>query len=110
MIPMRSIFSKKKIMIFAPHQDDEINLAGGLIPSLIECDAEVKVVYSTNGDFITKPSTRYKECIKSLSVLGVEKENIIFLGYSDQYSEGVDHLYNTLGNKKWISNKKYSKI
>lgn len=97
--------SKKKAIIFAPHQDDEINIAGGLISCLLANKIELKVVYSTNGDYCTKASTRIKECKKSLNILGLEENNIYFMGYSDQAREENNHLYMTQANEIWKSKK-----
>lgn len=97
--------SNKKVMIFAPHQDDEINIAGGLIPLLIHNDNSVCIVYSTNGDYCTKAKTRIIECKKALSKLEIGDENIYFMGYSDQTREKNTHLYMTDENLVWESRK-----
>ena len=88
----------KKILIIVPHEDDEINLAGGLIYSLKNKD-NVYVTFVTNGDFIYKAKYRYMEAIKSLGILGVKKDNIIFLGYADQAYDQSNHMYNS--EKDW---------
>ena len=88
-------FINKKILIFCPHQDDEINIAGGLLLNLKKVKCEVKVIYSTNGDWNINANIRIKEARKSLKVLGVKKENIIFLGYPDCYQESENHIYMT---------------
>ena len=104
----------KKAIIFAPHQDDEINIAGGILSSLLANNIEVKVVYSTNGDYCTKASTRISECKKALKVFGISEENIYFMGYSDQTREEDTHLYMTEKNSIWKTagqlsqSKKYS--
>ena len=90
----------KKILIIVPHEDDEINLAGGLIYSLKNKD-NVYVTFVTNGDFIYKAKYRYMEAIKSLGILGVKKDNIIFLGYADQAYDQSNHMYNS--EKDWTS-------
>lgn len=68
----------KNILILCPHQDDEINMAAGLIPVLIKNRSKVNVVYSTNGDFFVNMKYRYKEAKKSLKVLGVPKKIFTF--------------------------------
>ncbi len=94
-------FENKKILIFCPHEDDEINLAGGLLLALKKIKCEIKVIYSTNGDYFVKAKYRIREAIKSLNKLGIKKENIIFLGYPDCFSDYKSHLY--MENEKWIS-------
>lgn len=100
---------KNKAIIFAPHQDDEINIAGGLISTLLENNIEVRVVYSTNGDYCTKASTRIKECKKALNTLGLDEKDIYFMGYSDQTRVEDTHLYMTDASNIWKSKKKFTK-
>lgn len=40
----------EKVLVIAPHPDDEINLAAQLIIELHKLKAEVYVLYTTNGD------------------------------------------------------------
>ncbi len=96
------IFENKKIVVFLPHQDDEINIAYGLLEGLKDKNCLVKVVYSTNGDYVVKAKYRYKEAIDSLKLVGVSNENIIFMGYSDQATNNSTHLYHS--NDAWVSN------
>lgn len=100
-------FDNKNILIIVPHQDDEINVAGGILSSI--SNENVRVLYTTNGDFCMPAEIRYKEAIKSLKKLGIKKENAIFMGYSDQPYDQSDHLYNTNGiwNSKHYINKTY---
>ena len=73
----------KKVMVLAPHQDDEIYMSGALIYSLNINKADIYVVYSTNGDYKFKAETRFSEAYNSLSILGIPQKNIIFLGFAD---------------------------
>lgn len=92
----------EKIIIFAPHSDDETLGAGGYIARSIKNGAEVIVVLITNGDghrfssmeefkklypnsedYIKSGLSRQEESKKALAILGVKPENIIFLGYPD---------------------------
>ena len=92
----QALYAGKKVMLVVPHQDDEINLAGGVIEEYIRYGSEVYVVYVTNGDYRVPAEQRLKEAINALAVLGVDEENIIFLGYGDACTDknGVA-LYNT---------------
>lgn len=89
-----------KVLIIVPHEDDEINIAGGIIYSLKNHD-EAYIVFVTNGDYMCKAKYRYKEAIKSLKKLEIKKENIIFLGYGDQPYDQKEHMYNSAEN--WVS-------
>lgn len=94
------LFENKKVMIIVPHQDDEINLAGGLIEQYVSGGSDVSVVFTTNGDQFGKTEVRAKEVLSVLTPLGVAKENIYYLGFGDcwqmQTVEGttVSHIYN----------------
>lgn len=72
-----------RILILAPHPDDEINIAGNMILTLAAAKAEIFVAYSTNGDFEQPAEIRAQEAVDALKILGVPEERIIFLGYGD---------------------------
>jgi len=76
-------FFGTRVLILAPHADDEINIAGNMILTLAAAKAEIFVAYSTNGDFEQSADTRAKEAVEALKILGVPRERIIFLGYGD---------------------------
>ena len=77
------IFFGTRVLILAPHPDDEINIAGNMILTLAAAKAEIFVAYSTNGDFEQSAETRAQEAVDALKILGVQSEKIIFLGYGD---------------------------
>lgn len=97
------LFKNKKVLLFVPHQDDEINLAYGLLYKIRNIAESIKVVYSTNGNYVVNEKYRLKEGVESLKNIGITKENIIFMGYSDQIPESTSHLYHE--KKCWIDNK-----
>ena len=72
-----------RVLVLAPHPDDEINVAGNMILTFSAAKAEIFVAYSTNGDFEASADVRAKEIVESLKILGVPREKIIFLGYGD---------------------------
>lgn len=97
-------------MIIVPHPDDDISVAGALIYELKRLKKKVKIVYVTNGDLILyEGKIRLKESIRAMKVLGVEENEIIFLGYSDNTWIGK-HLYNCEPNEIAISrnNRKFT--
>lgn len=93
-------FGHQKVMIFVPHEDDDINLAGGVIEEYIKHGSTVYVVFSTNGDgderfdMSKMGAIRINEAIRALAVLGVPESNIIFLGYGDGWAKNGPHIYN----------------
>ncbi|KEJ01797.1 PIG-L family deacetylase [Clostridium botulinum] len=93
---------EEKVIVFAPHNDDEVLGAGGFIKRTLENGGKVKVVLMTNGDgfkaavqfdsfnFKPKPKDyiefayqRQKESISALKKLGLLENDIVFLGYPD---------------------------
>jgi len=119
---MKSVEDPKagqKILVFSPHPDDETLGAGGYIATAVKNGAEVKVVFLTNGDghwsssveefkevyldsadYIQSGETRQQESKTVLQVLGMKKENIIFLGYPDS---GLKNLLNQNFNTSYTS-------
>ncbi len=96
------IKENERIIIFAPHPDDEILGCAGLIQKVLKKKGKVWIVYLTNGDhnqlvyrvyekkIVLKPSDyiklgkmRRKESIKATGFLGVLPTHLIFLGYPD---------------------------
>ena len=95
----------KKIMVIVPHEDDELNLIGGLLRLKEINKKNCYIVYMTNGDFDFLAKTRIKEALKSTKYLKIPRENVIFLGYADQCFYGNNHIYNTHKPDKFTSKK-----
>lgn len=72
-----------RILILAPHPDDEINIAGNMILNMATAKAEVFVAYSTDGGLEVPAEVRAREAVEALKILGVPHEKIIFMGYGD---------------------------
>lgn len=74
-----------KTMILAPHQDDEILGCCYYIHQAIEKGNDVAVVFATNGDHHGKEiaKIRYQESLSALRHLGLNANNIFYLGYGD---------------------------
>lgn len=73
------------ILIIAPHQDDEILAAGGIIQKCVKLRDVVTVLFATNGDYRGPQiaQKRYHESSDALTFLGVDQKNIFYLGYGD---------------------------
>ena len=97
-----------RLIVFAPHPDDETLAAGGLIQRVRETGGEVRVVFITNGDgyeegvkrllrqsqlsandFIEYGEQRRLEAIQALAALGLHPDEGVFLGFPDS---GIDDL------------------
>lgn len=93
---------RDRILILAPHPDDETINTSGVIQKALKAGASVKLACFTNGDnnevsfiFYEKRLTfrrgeilhmgevRRKESLDAMACLGGKKEDIIFLGYPD---------------------------
>lgn len=96
-----SLFDGKNVMVIVPHQDDEINIAGGLIEQYVDGGSQITVVFTTIGDYVTDPNIRAAEVVQVLTTLGVKQENIHYLGFGDHWTpqiiDGteVGHIYNS---------------
>lgn len=85
------------ILVIVPHEDDELAIAGPLIYAAAQRKQQLKIVFSTNGDYFSHEGPiRMREALGVGKLLGVPEEDIIFLGYGDQVPEdGCKHLYNS---------------
>ena len=85
---------KNKILILAPHQDDEIILCGLFLKGMIDEGCVPYIVFSTNGDYeLGMGEKRLKEALDTLALYGVPEDNIIFMGYANEYASDVPHIY-----------------
>ena len=81
------VYAGKNVMVFVPHEDDDINLLGGVFEEYIKYGSTVRVVFATNGDFAGLGETRLREAISALGAVGIPEENIFFLGYGDSWQD-----------------------
>jgi len=93
----------RRVLVLAPHSDDETLGAGGFIAEAVRHGDEVRVVVATNGDgfryavedeyhhlrltpaqYIQFGYVRQKETLAALALLGVPADKVSFLGYPDR--------------------------
>jgi|GEM_PF-639127 len=98
----------KRLLVVAPHPDDESLATGGLIRRAVVNGASVRVVLATDGEFNHWPqryvegrwrirpadrerwgARRRKEAIAALAMLGVTQAQIDFLGLPDNRLGGL---------------------
>ena len=99
-----SMFAGKKVMIFVPHEDDDVLLMGGVLEQYVKHNSDVYVVFAENGDSgVSKSSykigkelgqARAKEAVRTLTSYGIPEKNIIFLGFGSTIFKDKPHLYN----------------
>ncbi len=94
--------SSDRILVLAPHCDDETLATGGLLEMAAKAKAQVRVVLLTNGDgfhyaamrffeevdvspgdYLKFALERQRETLTALSQFGVSADQVSFLGYPD---------------------------
>lgn len=102
--------ANQRLLIFAPHPDDETLGCAGVIRQARKAGASVTVVFLTNGDgfrvaverqfrslhvgpeeYIRFAALRQEEAQSALKNLGLTRRDILFLGYPDR---GLTSLWN----------------
>jgi LmbE family N-acetylglucosaminyl deacetylase len=100
-----------RLLVIAPHPDDETIAAGRLISKALAAKIPVCVVIMTSGDGNEKTAKaalkindpqpqdycrfgriRHNESVKAMSLIGLPRRNLVFLTYPDG---GLDSLFNT---------------
>ncbi len=95
--------SRSRVMFFAPHPDDESLAAGIYLQRAVAAGAAVRVVYATDGEHNVWPqrllegkvrirekdqrrwgARRRGEALAALQLLGIEADEVEFLGLPDQ--------------------------
>lgn len=93
----------QRLLVIAPHPDDEVLAAGGLIQRTLDSGGQVRVVIVTNGDaqplaplvvdhkiratqadYVRMGRQRQLESLAALRTLGVDPDAVAFLGYPDR--------------------------
>ncbi|TBR16567.1 PIG-L family deacetylase, partial [bacterium] len=101
-IPLYEITANDRILILAPHPDDESIGTAGIIQKSLKSCAKIKVVCFTNGDnnqlafivyekrltfkkkeFLHMGEVRRAETLEAMNYLGVNRDDVVFLGYPD---------------------------
>jgi len=92
----------ERVLILAPHPDDEAIACAGVIQQALKAGAKVRIVYLTNGDhneisfivyekritmrqgeFVHMGKVRQGEAVKAMKFLGLSENDLVFLGYPD---------------------------
>ncbi|NMC77011.1 MAG: PIG-L family deacetylase [Candidatus Methanofastidiosa archaeon] len=111
-----------RILIMAPHPDDESVATGGLIQNALDKGIPVHVVFLTYGDFnvwsytvyekipMLTPSQalelgeiRHQEALNAIKELGLSEKDVTFLGYPDYGTSEILYYH-------WGNNAPYSGI
>ena len=100
--PLAPFNAGDRVLIMAPHPDDETIATAGVIQRAKKAGAAVKIVCFTNGDhnelsfivyekriplqsgeFIHMGETRRNETIAAMGSFGLDRADLVFLGYPD---------------------------
>ena len=73
------IYADKSVLLIVPHQDDDINLMGGMLEEYVRYKSDIRICFYTNGDFEVSAETRLNESLKVAEFYGISAENIIFM-------------------------------
>ena len=103
---------KDRVLVIAPHPDDESIGVGGTLQQAIKAGAKVKVCLLTNGEnnefafivyerrIVLKPKeflrlgeVRRKETLDAMRLIGVAPEDVVSLGYPDYGTMEVFQKY-----------------
>lgn len=92
------------VLVFAPHPDDEVIGAGGVIQQALAAGRRVRIVFATNGDGYPRAASalfrkdlmalrhddydrlgaaRQREAVAADGALGLGPRSLVFLGYPD---------------------------
>lgn len=104
-----------RLLILAPHIDDEIISSAGIIQQANQIGAAIKIIYMTNGDenlssligqekimtlnpndLIALGEQRMEEGKRATAILGLKETDLIFLGFPDR---GLTFLLNKFFNE-----------
>lgn len=88
------IYGDRKVMLVVPHQDDDVNLLGGVLEEYARYGSQLIPVFVTSGDYAGLAQTRYEEALAVFASMGVPEEQVIFLGYGNEWKETGPHIYN----------------
>jgi LmbE family N-acetylglucosaminyl deacetylase len=80
----------QKVLVFAPHQDDETLGCGGYIATAVQNGAKVKIVLVTDGNKRKLKNFRYQEFKTATAKLGVPDSDLMFLNYQDSSLQRQD--------------------
>jgi LmbE family N-acetylglucosaminyl deacetylase len=91
-----------RILVIAPHPDDDVITSAGIIYSAVKRGEPVKVVYMTNGDLYgqTIGYQREDEAVNAqVNFLGPVENDLMFLGYPDGHLQDIYESYTASTDK-----------
>lgn len=90
-VPGHARYPQGKVLVLAPHQDDELLLTGGILEDLVQT-SEVHILFSTNGDYTRKrplsrerKGRRMQEACRAMREFGIPAERVRFMGFGNEW-------------------------
>ncbi|MDO4484636.1 MAG: PIG-L family deacetylase [Clostridia bacterium] len=99
---IQPFFRNRNALIIVPHQDDDINLVGGVTEQFVAGGSQVKLVFVSAGDGGSDGRLRMREALNAARLAGLRDEDVVFLGYGDcwqpmeQQERTIRNPYNSL--------------
>ena len=90
----RQLYADQTVMVIVPHEDDDLNLMSGVLEEYVRYGSTIYPIFVSSGDHDVTAETRMQEALAVMDRIGIPAENVIFLGYGDQYNEDGPHIYN----------------
>lgn len=91
LVPGAARYPQGKVLVLAPHQDDELLLVGGILEDLVQT-CEVHILFSTNGDYTRKrplsrerKGVRMQEACHAMREFGIPAERVRFMGFGNEW-------------------------
>lgn len=81
--PVTEPVSTDRVLVLAPHQDDEVLGAGDYIIRAVNNGAQVRVVFATDGNKHGKKEIRHQEAVAADKVLGLDDSQLDFFDFPD---------------------------
>lgn len=91
-----SLAMAEGLLVVAPHPDDDLLMAAGVIANAKARGEQVKIVFMTNGDADGQSAgnVRQNEAVNAqIQNLGTTEDDVIFLGYPDGGLGTIYHSY-----------------
>lgn len=83
----------KKVIIFAPHPDDESIACGGIIQQFLKKQNQVYIMLITQGGnkklVLGSKKNRLREFYRAVETLGLERKNLLIYNYNDGFLNNV---------------------
>lgn len=93
------LFAGKKVMLLVPHEDDDLNLLGGVLENYLRYGSDFYLVFLTNGDYDGEGEVRISEALSLYDSLGLTEDHVFLLGYGDRTGTPQYHIYNAPENE-----------